>query len=283
MKPVVLLTGSTGYIGQNIVRLWSQQHELVTVCIDRLTGFDFSEPEWKVRLPERHVDIVIHLAQSRRYREFPAGAQDMFRVNVVSTVELLEWARTHGVRRFVFSSSGSVYVSHAERLTEKAECAPSSMYAATKLSAECLLQPYGRFFEIVIARLFSVYGPDQRHMLIPETIQRVRTGQEIPLAGGAGIYLTPLFIDDCVKAISTLAVTPLEKDSIVLNLAGDEVISLGEIVEQIASRLQVTPVIKNTNEPPKYICADNSSLKAYYRSALVPFTKGLDLTLSASC
>ncbi len=282
MKPAALLTGSTGYIGQNLLSFWFQQREWDVVCVDRSTGFDLAEYGWKTRLPEREVDVVVHLAQSRRYHEFPAAVQDMFRVNVVSTIELLEWARTHGVRRFIFASTGTVYAPHAGKLTETAECAPSSMYAATKLCAELLLQPYSDFLEVVIARLFGVYGPGQRQMLIADTIQQVQTGREIRLAGGAGLYMTPLFIDDCVRVLDTLAMVPLERACNILNVAGDELLSLGEIVHEVAKKLHISPVIKTTDDLPKYLCGDNTRLKTFYRNAFLSFRTGLGLTLQTS-
>jgi nucleoside-diphosphate-sugar epimerase len=279
MKPTAMLTGSTGYAGQNLLRFWFQQGDWDVVCVDRSTGFDFADHGWEARLPERDVDVVVHLAQSRRYREFPASAQDMFRVNVAGTAALLEWARRHRVKRFLFASTGTVYVPRAGKLTESAECAPTSMYAATKLCAELLMQPYSDFFEVVIARLFGVYGPGQRQMLIADTIRKVRAGQEILLAGGVGIYLTPLFIDDCVKVLSALAVVPLEKACTVVNVAGDDLLSLGEIIHEIADQLQIRPVIKAMDGLPTYLCGDNARLKAFYRDALLPFRTGLAFML----
>ena len=277
----ILLTGSSGYIGKHLHNYWSQKGECEVVRVDRSAGFDLSGYDWTSRLPERNVDVVIHLAQSRRYREFPGGTQDMVRVNVGSTVELIEWARKHGAKRFIFASTGTVYSQRSEKLKETAECKPDSMYAATKLSAEYLIQPYSVFFEIVIARLFTVFGPAQPHMLVTDMIERVQTDREIMLAGGVGIYITPLFIEDCVKVLSCLAVVPMADAVTILNVSGDEVLSLGEIIAKIACRLQKKTIIKTTKEKPKYFCSDNSRLKKYYKHHFMPFTTGMELTLSA--
>ena len=89
----VLLTGTSGYIGSNLRQYMFTQNYEDLVFVDRCNGFDLSMPGWSNQLPEKNVDVVIHLAQSRRYREFPDGAEDMFQVNVASAFELLEWAR----------------------------------------------------------------------------------------------------------------------------------------------------------------------------------------------
>ena len=275
MKATALLTGATGYLGRNLLHYWLRQGDRDVVCIDRSTGFDFTGHGWERHLPQHDVDIVIHLAQSRRYRDFPAAAEEMFLVNVASTAALLEWARGHRVKRFVFASTGTVYVPRPGKLGETAECAPASMYAATKLSAELLMHPYSQFFEVVIARLFGVYGPGQRQMLIADTIRKVRAGREILLAGGAGIYLTPLFVDDCVKVLSALTEVRLEQACTVVNVAADDLLSLGEIVQEIARQLRIRPVTRTTEDPPRYVCGDNARLKVLYRDDFLPFRTGL--------
>ena len=153
------------------------------------------------------------------------------------------------------------------------------MYAATKLSAEYLLEPYSEFFEIVIARLFGVYGPGQRERLVANLIDKVVQGEEIQLAAGVGIYLTPLFIDDCVKILATLAETPLRERSVLLNVAGDESLHLAAIVAAIAAHTGKTPLIRRTDEQPKYFSSDNSRLKTYYHEPLLPFKQGIALTI----
>ena len=112
----VLVTGANGFVGRRLLETHSGGHELVALARTRgpeLPGVewiehDLVEPLADARLPDR-IDAVIHLAQSRRYREFPEGARDVFEVNTRSTFELLEYARRAGARSFVFASTGGVY------------------------------------------------------------------------------------------------------------------------------------------------------------------------------
>ncbi|MBI3741891.1 MAG: NAD(P)-dependent oxidoreductase [Chloroflexi bacterium] len=272
----ILLTGSTGYIGRQLLKRLMPTHEVIEVC--RTTGYDLSQSGWTLHLPNQNVDVVIHLAQSRHYREFPAGAEDMFRVNVASTFDLLDWARHHNVKHFVFVSTGNVYKPSGSKLSESAECLPVSMYGASKLAAEILLHPFSTFFQISIPRLFGVYGPNQNQMLIADMIARVRTGQTITLAGGVGLHLTPMFVDDCISALMGLLTAGLPQPVTVLNFAGDQVLSLGEIVNEIGQQLSVEPCITVTSELPRYFCADNTALKTYWRD-FTSFAAGLRMTL----
>lgn len=277
----VLVTGSAGLIGRSLVRAWSGSSDWHVLRVERATGFDLSAAGWTQALPAGGADVVIHLAQSGRYRDFPEGADDMFRVNLAATLELLEWSRTHRIGRFLFASTGTVYAPSPVRLKETAETRPASMYAATKLAAELLVQRYAGLFEVVIARLFGVYGPGQSGKLVSEMIERVRTGSPILLAGGVGIRFTPLFLDDTARVFQTLAVAPLAHPSSVLNVSGDEVIGLDQVVKAIGDRLGKAPLTTLTADEPNSLCGDNTCLKAYYRDGFVPFARGLELTLES--
>lgn len=276
----MLLTGSSGFIGSHLSRYLAAQDNWELIRIGHPQGFDLAVSGWSQALPDREVDVITHLAQSRHYRDFPHRAQDIFQVNVASTFELLEWGRKQRIKRFVFSSTGTVYASGDSPLQESSPCSASSLYAATKLSAEHLIRLYSEFFEIVIVRLFGVYGPGQKHMLIANIIDKVIHGEEIQLAAGVGIYLTPLFVADCVKILDMAAQTPLGKRSLLLNVAGDETLNLATIVEAISAKVNKTPVICCTNDQPKYFVADNSLLKTYYYEPLLPFSQGIALTIN---
>lgn len=278
-QKTILLTGTSGYIGSKLGRYLSIQSDNDLIYVDRRRGFDLSIPGWSGRLPEKKVDVVTHLAQSRRYREFPEGAEDMFQVNIASTFELLEWARKHGVKKFIFASSGTVYVPKSGKLKETSECKPSTMYASSKLCAENLVQSYSSFFEVLILRLFGTYGPGQKQMLIAETIERVKKGEEVTLASGAGIYLTPIFIDDCVKVLNSLLQTALPTPIAIINVAGAEIISLSDIVKIIEERLKKKANTVITDESPKSLCADISFLRTFYSEPMKTCAFGMEETI----
>ena len=99
----ILVTGASGFIGSNLIDHLISQKDLKIYGLSR-TGIQFesnnyehisvdmSVPDWTHFLPSR-LDVVIHLSQSYRYREFPNGAIDMVRINIDATAELLDWAR----------------------------------------------------------------------------------------------------------------------------------------------------------------------------------------------
>lgn len=262
----ILVTGASGFIATHLIEQLTQNSEFFVYGLSRSfitqTGnrfyqlnADMTEMGWTCCLPS-NIDVIIHLAQSRCYKSFPDGAADMLNVNTKATLELLEWSRINRIDKFIYASTGNVYKLSPEIHSEEDECKPDSMYAATKLSAEHLVQQYSQFFSTTIMRIFGVYGAGQKNMIIPEMIHRVNNGTEITLARGVGIFLTPLYISDCVGMISKLILRPQSLQNQILNIAGDSVLNLSEIINIIGNILEKKPQICITNEESVYFLGD---------------------------
>lgn len=245
----VLITGASGFIGRALSQSLSREPgcEVYTVVRQTISGADthaneivadLAIPDWTSRL-SKPVDVVIHLAQSNRYREFPDAVSDIVGVNVNATLELADWGRRNGIRRFLYASTGNVYGSSSIEAKEDASPSPRGMYATSKRCAELLLEPYTEFFEIVVMRLFGVYGPGQRGMTISRLIDQVLADEEITLSGRSGVRLNPIYIDDCVAIIRRLSdIDPSERYEII-NIGGTEAVDLLEvirIVQKLAGR-----------------------------------------------
>jgi UDP-glucose 4-epimerase len=85
--------------------------------------------------------------------------------NLTATLALLEAARKHGVKRFVFSSSAAIYGdTNGEQAHEAMKPNPLSHYAVQKLASEYYCQVYARVYglETVCLRYFNIFGPRQR-------------------------------------------------------------------------------------------------------------------------
>src|SRR5213075_1960648 len=86
--------------------------------------------------------------------------------NINGTMNLLELARAHHVKQFVFGSSSSVYGTNAKVPLSEDDpiCRPVSPYAATKAAGELLCHTYSHLYgmRIICLRFFTVYGARQR-------------------------------------------------------------------------------------------------------------------------
>jgi UDP-glucose 4-epimerase len=263
----VLVTGPTGFIGRPLVEALAADHEVWAVgrtVADHPPSVKWVEWDMSAALPATllpsRIDAVVHLAQSRNYRDFPESAVAIARVNVQATVELLDHARRAGARNFVFASSGGVYGGSNSPLGEDAIVKPPDFYLSTKAAAEALASAYRQYFNVVCLRLFFPYGPGQSHdRFITRMVLRVLAGEPIVLYGLQGIRVNPTHVSDVVRAIdASLHVS----DSHVVNVAGPDVFTLRELTELIAERVGRRPNFdEQPIEPHRDLVADIRLMK----------------------
>ena len=265
----LLVTGGTGFIGSYLVEMLSQQNELFCLVQDkdRLRSSlrvewviqDLGSPMDETKLPG-HIDAMIHLAQSRHYRDFPERSWDIFDVNIRSTLSLLEYGRKIGISKFIYASSGGIYGYSYEKFIETDSTNPINFYLTSKYSSELLIGNYNPYFSTVVLRFFFVYGPNQKGMLIPRLIENIRKGEPIIIYGKSGVRINPIHVNDAIKAFSPSLETPVGG---VFNIAGDEVISIKELSETIGASVGKDPVfVYEKNIVPGDIVGDNSRMKS---------------------
>ncbi len=283
---MVLLTGATGFLGSALLSLLAARDEVLAMhCpghdpqpVDgaRWIAQDLTAP-LSPELPDR-IDAVVHLAQSRRHREFPDGAVDIHEVNAAATVRLLDYCRRAGATTFTYASTGAVYVPGLEPLRESDVPRPGNFYATSKLAGERAVEQFRRVLCGHCLRFFFIHGPGQRNMFVPGLIARVREGREVALAGPDGVHMNPVYVQDAADAV--LATLDLEEPS-TLNVAGPEVISVREIAERIGRLVDRSPSFA-IGDPGPDLVASTELRDALIGAPRVGFQDGLRRTVEAS-
>jgi UDP-glucose 4-epimerase len=200
----VLVTGGAGFIGSNLVALLLKEGHYVKVLDSLVSGYRsnlkyFADVELIIgdvrdaSIADRamkNAEVVFHLAASvgnTRSIEHPLlDAQ----VNVVGTINILEAARRHGVRKIVFSSSAGIFGElKTLPIQENHQVEPDSPYGATKLCAEKLCLAYAKLhsLEAMCLRYFNVFGINQRYDAY---------GNVIPIFAHKLIFNEPIIIFD---------------------------------------------------------------------------------------
>jgi len=265
----LLVTGASGYIGARLVPRLAARHSVFTLLRPgaSLVAGTNVVPVWgdlrqlPPDLPDR-IDGVVHLAQSRSYRQFPEAALDMLDVNVNAAVRLIDYARQAGAHRFCLVSSGSVYEPYTYPLTENAPLAPLGFNGASKLAAEQLLVPYRTLMPIFVPRLFFPYGPGQTDRLIPDLAQRILNGTPIHVdAEGGGPWIAPLHVDDAVQILEAGIEGGWNET---VNVAGPEAVPLRRVAEIIGRILGHRPFFEEIERPPVHMVPILDRLRQIY-------------------
>ncbi|WP_034265675.1 NAD-dependent epimerase/dehydratase family protein [Aminiphilus circumscriptus] len=280
-----LLFGASGLIGTHLMPLLQATYTVVTIGRRKTNTYSADlEREWTSDPLPGRIDSVVYLAQSEKFREFPEFTESVFRVNTLSLLKALDYARRAGARTFVYTSSGGVYGNSAEVCHEDAPVCPHGelgFYLGTKMCGEILVENYTSYMNVVVLRPFFVYGPGQRkNMLIPRLVERVRNGQPIQLVGEDGLHINPTYVEDAAHAI--LKALTLEM-SCKVNIAGPEILSMRQIGEHIGQALGKETLFEQTVGTPSKIVGSIEKMSKILWRPQISFAEGVKRYVKSLC
>jgi UDP-glucuronate 4-epimerase len=183
-------------------------------------------------------DLTFHLAAEPGVRpSWGSRFEAYLRNNVLATQHMLDAAKLHPEKRFVYASSSSIY-GQAERLPtpEDISPAPMSPYGVTKLGGEhlCGLYRANHGVETVCLRYFTVYGPRQRpDMAIHRCCRAAIDGDSVVIFGDGEQTRDFTFVDDVVEA-TRAAATASDAVGGTYNIGGGSQISVNQVVSAIS-------------------------------------------------
>jgi UDP-glucuronate 4-epimerase len=279
----ILITGGAGFIGSHLVdRLLAEGEWRVSVVDDFNDFYDpaikranvhnheqnsnyrlFSEDiRDKSALEKIFADndfaCIVHLAARAGVR--PSLEQPLLyaETNINGTMNLLELAREHEVRQFVFGSSSSVYGINAKVPFSEDDPIrqPISPYAATKAAGELLCHTYSHLYGLraVCLRFFTVYGPRQRpDLAIHKFARLISAGKPIPVFGDGATRRDYTFIDDIIAGVraSIDYVGDNSKSNYeVVNLGESRTVELRELISLLEKELGTTAQIDRQSLQP---------------------------------
>lgn len=198
-------------------------------------------------------DVVVHIAARAGVRpsiEEPALYQ---RVNVEGTVNVLEAARSNGVRKAILASSSSVYgVNSKVPFREQDPIFKAiSPYAASKLACEALGHVYHRLYgiDVVMLRFFTVYGPRQRpDLAIRKFSERITAGKPIPVFGDGSTARDYTYIDDILNGITACITRDFGYE--IFNLGESQIVRLDRLIELLEDALGKKAIIDRQPSQP---------------------------------
>jgi UDP-glucuronate 4-epimerase len=262
----ILITGGAGFIGSHLVdRLLAEGGWRITVVDDFNDFYDpalkrenlrarLSNPDCKLveadirdqaalgqAFRETVFDCIAHLAARAGVRPSLKEPRLYVETNINGTLNLLEQARAHGVRQFVFGSSSSVYGLNAKVPFSEDDPIfnPISPYAATKAAGELLCHTYAHLYDmrIVCLRFFTVYGARQRpDLAIHKFARLISAGQPIPVFGDGTTRRDYTYVDDIIAGVRA-AIEYDQSNYEVINLGESRTVELRELIALLEQAL----------------------------------------------
>ena len=257
----ILITGATGLIGGCLVEVLMGRQEKDYHVYAAGRNEERAKEKFKAYADDPHFhfvkydvmqplesdlrfDFIIHAASNASPNFFADSPVEVMKSNILGVANLMEYGMQHGMKRFLYVSSGEVYGEGDGRVfTEDysgyVDCTlPRSCYPCSKRAAETLCVSYADEYgcDVVIARPCHVYGPgftESDNRVYAQFIRNVLRGEDIVMKSTGEQFRSWCYVADCVSAL--LYILLKGENGQAYNIADpDSNISIRELAEMIA-------------------------------------------------
>ena len=301
MSKKILITGSTGFIGSNLVkRLASKGHHIVSLDNDfrgnksrlqnissniELNDFDIRDKEKLLEI-SKECDYAIHLAYINGTENFYSKPDEVLDVGIRGMLNIFDCCIKNKIKNLFIASSSEVL--HEPKIIPTNETSPIIIpdisnprysYAGGKIMYELLGKHLAKddIERIVIFRPFNVYGRDMgMGHVIPQLINRIKSNNfhniekdenkkiNFEIQGDGSQTRAFEHIDDFIDGLEILLDKGVNRE--IYNIGNDEEISISQLIKKIFKIInQNISVNLITSEAPKggtnRRCPDISKLK----------------------
>ena len=236
------ITGASGFIGNHLLQRLIQKNWQVRALFHKrnislaekceivkgdIQDFDLLKDSLQ------ETDVLFHLAAA--LGSLLIKKEEFFRINALGTKNVLNAAREAGVKRIIHLSSAGVLgsVRKNELADENYPLNPKNIYDETKLDGENIALRFAeKGMDIVVVRPGWIYGPEDRRTF--KLIRAIAKKRFILVSKGK-TWQTPVYIDDVIQGVLLCLEKGIKGE--IYHLAGEEVLTVKEIVETIATTL----------------------------------------------
>lgn len=225
----VLMTGSSGFIGSNVLEYFLEHTdwEFVCICSFRHMGSPLNVPmsnrvevvtaDLRGFIPDLgDFDYILHLASESHVDRSQADPVNFIENNISSTLQMLEYARKHKPKKFLMFSTDEVY--GAREHGDWDVLLTTSPYSASKASQEHIVTSYFNTFKVpvIITNCNNVVGPNQHpEKFVPKLVELIRAGKTVDLhVDQDGNYGRRIYIpvDNVASALQFILEQPYKAD-----------------------------------------------------------------------
>ena len=243
----IAITGARGFIGGSFARYAAAAGHQV-LGISRSSQ---PEPDWPgehIHADSLHSDlstafrtwrpeVVLHAAGSASVGDSLADPLEDFRASAMTLANAIDGIRRAGISPvLLIPSSAAVYGNPSSLpVAETATVSPISPYGFHKAACELLGREAAECLgvRVVVCRLFSVYGPRQRRLLVWEVFRQLASDANVLELQGTGSETRDyLHIEDASSALLALA-QHAKRGTTVVNVASGTETSVSQLVEEM--------------------------------------------------
>lgn len=300
MKKTILVTGSKGFVGSNLVTYLLERTEFNIICIsrskmdldkyqDRLISIEHDLTE-KIPVTEleilQKVDYIVHLAGSSCVKTSYEQPLDTIIDNVSLTTNLLDFARSNipDLKKFLVLSTAEVFGPSKDkyRFKEQDEHNPKSPYALTKSLIGQICHLYYDLYgvPIIVSNIMNIYGKNQKdNKFIPLVARLIKNKEKVSLHASEGPdKRNYLHVDDINSAIIFLLSKGSEGQS--YNVVSDKYtdnleisIMISDLLNRQLDYILVKPQTKNLHHTLSLL--DGNKMKELGWSETIDLKEGL--------
>ncbi len=256
------ITGGAGFIGSNLAdRLLADGHEVVvfdnfSTGQQQFVEHNLNRPNYQLVEGDvlekallasamRDCDMVFHFQANADVRGGMKNTLIDLEQNIIGTHNVLEAMKVNDVQKIAFASSATVY-GEPEQIPTPEAIAPvqTSLYGASKYSAEALIQAYCEYFDwqSYIFRFVSFMGPRYTHGVIFDFMRKLRMDPTtLHILGDGSQRKSYLHVHDGIQAILTAVEKAKDKTNI-FNLGNTEWINVVDLADILCETLELKDV-----------------------------------------
>ncbi len=284
----ILISGGLGFIGSNLANYLKKKNFKIFI-IDNLSSNKVNKLNKDIIIIKKNIidigsikkiknkiDCIIHLAASAEIMIKVEDEKKYFDDNVLGLQEVMNFAATNKVKKFIFASSSSIYSeTKKKKIKEDSLLNPKHYYAYTKYLGEVMLSRYFKINKInyTIVRLFNIFGPKSNAVIGKFLAQKIQK-KKLTIFGNGNQKRDFLYIDDLNRAILSILKKKISKNKI-YNLGYGNSYSILDLAKLIEKKNFVN-LPKRNDDIEISISNINKIKKDLNWSPKISLKKGLD-------